>query len=419
MRTFELTARVDAISRGDGRSATAAAAYRACCSISCDREGRTHDYTRKRGLEASAIILPAGTPDRFADRATLWNAAEMRERNGKRGARAGQFKEDAQVAREVLFTFPTELSADGRLAAATRIARHLVDKHQVAADFSLHLPGKDGDQQNFHCHLLMTTRRLDGDGFGAKVREWSNLYEGRERTKDIRSVIAAVLNDQLRQEGKADLVHVEHRSFAARGSGQRPTQHQGPNRTNILRRQQGMARQAWERQQNAAIHDRQAREIGALESRQQFAREAKSVELAERQRAGEQAIQRDLTAQRQADQQKQATGIRGAFRSVTGRAGRDAFEAQAREAQRVQAASQKVEALRTQIATERRTFADGQRREHAALVANHKQEATRLQSTVAVRSQIDRSAERAARQPSQWIDRQQEQERSRGWNLKL
>ena len=53
---------VKVISRGAGRSATAAAAYRAGTRINCEREGRTHDYTRKRGVEASFIRAPSDAP---------------------------------------------------------------------------------------------------------------------------------------------------------------------------------------------------------------------------------------------------------------------------------------------------------------------------------------------------------------------
>jgi hypothetical protein len=93
----------------------------------------------------------------------------------------------------------------GRGAVAQQIARHLVDTHGCAADYSLHLPGKDGDQQNFHCHMMMTTRRLTESGLGEKVREWSGKFEGRPQMKDLRAFIAGALNDQLREEG--NLLH--------------------------------------------------------------------------------------------------------------------------------------------------------------------------------------------------------------------
>src|SRR5271165_5874205 len=99
VRIFELSTHVQSISRGDDRSATAAAAYRACCVIECQREGKTHDYTRKGGHEAGEIALPDAAAAWGRDRAKLWNGAELVERNGKRGANAGKFKADAKSAR--------------------------------------------------------------------------------------------------------------------------------------------------------------------------------------------------------------------------------------------------------------------------------------------------------------------------------
>jgi hypothetical protein len=414
VRVLELTAHVDAMSRGEGRSATAAAAYRACCVIECEREGRTHDYTRKRGLEHSEIVLPDGAPAWAADRSKLWNAVELREMNKDRRAKQAE-KAKAQVAREVMFAFPAELSAEGRRTVAQRMARHLVNTHGVGVDYSLHLPGRDGDQQNFHCHMMMTTRRLNQDGLGEKVREWSGKFEGRAQMKDLRAVIAGVMNDQLRQEGKAHLVHVEHRSFKTRGSDKRRTIHQGPTRTNIQRKQKGVARQAWEREQKTAMQTRHGKEIAALKTRQEFALQAKSGQWAERQRTGEAAIKRELDAQREADRAQQKTGIRSVFRNITGRAGRDASGQQTREAQRVEMAQQKVEALRSGIAAERREFIAVQQQERGALIDSHRQDGAKIQNAVEARHQIDRGAERAARQPqAQAQERQHQQQHERG-----
>lgn len=61
------------ISRGDGRSAVAAAAYRAGERIACNYDGITHDYTRKGGVVHTEILLPKHAPTALQDRSTLWN----------------------------------------------------------------------------------------------------------------------------------------------------------------------------------------------------------------------------------------------------------------------------------------------------------------------------------------------------------
>lgn len=86
---FELSTHMKAVSRADGETATSKAAYRACCVIPCDREGRTHDYSRKAGLEICGIVLPlsVSAPRWLRDRAKAWNGAEARETNKDKRAK--------------------------------------------------------------------------------------------------------------------------------------------------------------------------------------------------------------------------------------------------------------------------------------------------------------------------------------------
>jgi hypothetical protein len=223
--------RINGISRGSKsqRTATAAAAYRACCVIECERKGRTHDYSRKKGLEASEIMLPEGAPEWAKDRSKLWNAAELREQN--KDKRSKKDKAKAKTTRDLMFTFPAELSQAGRLEAARIIARYLVGVSAVAVDFNIHEPGKDGDEKNFHCHMMFTTRHMSADGLGKKTREWGDRKTGQQQSKALRKFIADTLNAGLTAEGKADLVRVEFRSFKARGITRKPQQHQGPAKT--------------------------------------------------------------------------------------------------------------------------------------------------------------------------------------------
>src|SRR3546814_14854377 len=77
MASFHLA--VKAIGRSAGRSATAAAAYRAGVEITDARTGLVHDYTRKQGVEHSELMLPTDPPEWAADRGRLWNAAPRPE----------------------------------------------------------------------------------------------------------------------------------------------------------------------------------------------------------------------------------------------------------------------------------------------------------------------------------------------------
>lgn len=392
MRTFELSTRITAIGRSEGRSATSAAAYRACCAIHCEREGRTHDYTRKRGLEVSAIVVPDAAPAWATNRSALWNAAEMRERNGKRGPNAGLFKADAKVAREFMFAFPVELSAAARLKVADSVARHLADTHGIVADFSIHQPGKDGDERNFHCHMLTTTRRMSAEGLTTKAREWDALKSGAALSKQFRAFLAATMNGALANEGHAGTVHVEHRSFKARGGSQRPQKHLGPNRTNAIRRELRQQRTALQTVHGQEQHVRHSHEREALAARQDSALTHKLADLAARERRGIAAIEeagRTATAQ-------PVTGIRRLFQTAisTREPGavpdRGAIDAQ-------------VATLRRDIQAERTSYTASQAQERQTLTDRHSAEDRQLAAAATHRVAHDRLVERQERQADQAV----------------
>ena len=408
-RTFELSTHMKAISRAEGRSATSAAAYRACCVIECEREGRTHDYTRKAGLEFAAIILPAGSPRWAHDRAKLWNEAELREANRDRRAKTKD-KANARPARDLLFSLPVELSAAGRLNVARAVARHLANAHRVGVDFAIHQPGREGDERNYHVHMLMTTRRLTEKGLGEKAREWDDLKTGPKLAQALRAFIAQTTNDALKAEGKADAVHVEHRSFKARGSAQTPTRHQGL-RTHSQRRDRNRARQAWTATQRRAQKERHDKELASLKLRQDFALQGKIAQLEQRRREGASVIARELKQQRRED--RPPTGLRRGFLIITGREGREAFDRQARDTQRIAVAKEKLKALRTEIQAERSQYVSGQMKDRAALIERHGIEDRQLTQAAVSREFADRAAERHARQHEPQ-ERTNEQERQRG-----
>src|SRR3546814_15046289 len=133
MASFHLA--VKAIGRSAGRSATAAAAYRAGVEITDERTGLVHDYTRKQGVEHSELMLLTDAPEWAADRARLWNAAELAETC-----------KNATVARAYALALPVELSDDGRRELGLGLARELNEPHGVAGDVSIQAPGREGHQ---------------------------------------------------------------------------------------------------------------------------------------------------------------------------------------------------------------------------------------------------------------------------------
>ena len=219
MASYHLSAKT--ISRSHGRSATGAAAYRSGARIDDERTGVIHDYRRRRGVEATFLLLPANAPDWASDRARLWNAAEQAET-----------RKNSTVAREFEIALPAELDAEARQRLAADFARELVARHGCAADVAIHRPGRAGDHRNHHAHLLLTTRRLTAAGFTEKTRELDDLKSG--EIGRWRARFAEVQNARLREAGVE--ARVDHRSLEAQAIDREATIHLGPAATALERR---------------------------------------------------------------------------------------------------------------------------------------------------------------------------------------
>ena len=215
------------ISRGAGRSACAAAAYRAAAKITDERTGLTHDFTRKGGVLHSEIITPVESPTWATNRAKLWNCAEQAEDKSTRRA-------TATTAREFIIALPHELDRDAQLAAAREFALYLVNTYGVTVDFSIHEPGKEGDKRNHHAHFMITDRIMTHDGFADKVRQLNIYNGGKANIALIRKQWAVIANLFLERAG----VHegIDHRSYKSQSLDLEATTHLGVAVTAMERR---------------------------------------------------------------------------------------------------------------------------------------------------------------------------------------
>lgn len=240
---------VKTISRSQGRSATAAAAYRAGAAVTDERTGLIHDYTRKSGVLFNQIILPAHAPSWASDRNRLWSEAEFSET-----------RKNSTVAREIVIALPSELAGSERAAIALQFAIELSEKHCLAVEVSMHAPNRGGDSRNFHAHILMSTRRLSHDGFTEKSREWDDRKQGSETVLYWRERWAALQNKALERAGFD--VRVSHLSLDAQGIDERtPTAHQGVSVTAMTRRGQATDHQDREAARQAASETRAAQSV--------------------------------------------------------------------------------------------------------------------------------------------------------------
>ena len=212
---------VKSISRSAGRSVVAAAAYRAGQELTDERQGLTHDYTRKQGVEDAFIVAPDGA-DWAQDRNALWNAAEAAEK-----------RKDAKTGREYELALPAELDAGARKELARDFARELVARYEVVADVAIHEPGREGDNRNHHAHILTTTRTAGADGLGAKTRVLDVASTASVEIEHMRGVWARQVNMALERHQVEQ--RVDHRSFERQGKEQEPTRHMGVSATALER----------------------------------------------------------------------------------------------------------------------------------------------------------------------------------------
>jgi Ti-type conjugative transfer relaxase TraA len=193
------------ISRAAGSSALASAAYRSASRLYDQRLDRAHDFSNKAGVVHSEVMLPDDAPEEFSDRERLWNAVE-----------AAEVRKDAQLAREIEFAIPREMDqADGIELARSFVQREFVDRGMIA-DLNVHwdVSVRDGGADGLakpHAHVMLTTREVGEDGFGAKVRDWNRT----ELLSHWREAWAEHVNENL---AELDLdVRVDHRSLEAQG----------------------------------------------------------------------------------------------------------------------------------------------------------------------------------------------------------
>lgn len=231
------------ISRGKGKSAVAAAAYRSGEKIKNDYDGVTHDYTNKQGITHTEIILPPHAPPEFAERSTLWNSVEQIEKS-----------KNSQLAREIEIALPKELSAGQQISLVREYVKDNFVSAGMCADFAIH----NKEDGNPHAHIMLTMRPLEADGgWGAKSKkeyitdengERVKLKNGNFKTRKIdtvdwnypdkaelwRSAWADITNKYLADNEISE--RIDHRSFERQGIEQIPTIHLGVSASQMERK---------------------------------------------------------------------------------------------------------------------------------------------------------------------------------------
>ena len=186
------------ISRSQGRSATAAIAYRVAERIEDRRTGLTFDYAKRGGVDHTETLAPDHAPDWVFDRSELWNRVEEAET-----------RKNSQVAREVRVALPAELTHAQRVELVRDLAQEQFVNRGMIADIALHAPGRDGDDRNHHAHILLTTREIGPEGFTTKNRDWNKV----ELLEGWREAWARDANLALERAGIEE--RIDHRTLEA------------------------------------------------------------------------------------------------------------------------------------------------------------------------------------------------------------
>ena len=215
--------RAKVVSRGGGGSAAAAAAYRSGEKIKDEATGKTHDYTKKQGVDHSEILSPiAATSDNewLTDRSKLWNRVEAVEK-----------RYDAQLAREMIIAIPRELDREDQINLVREYVQTTFVDRGMIADINLH--HLDGD--NPHAHVMLTMRELKIDeqgivSFGNKERSWNDKKLLETQIKEW----SDITNQYLERAGVD--TRIDSRSYEEQGIARIPQIHLGKNVT-AMRRQ--------------------------------------------------------------------------------------------------------------------------------------------------------------------------------------
>ena len=228
------------ISRGKGKSAVAASAYRSGEKIKNEYDGIVHDFTRKGGIAHTEILLPQNAPQKFVNRSVLWNSVEEIEKS-----------KNSQLAREIEVALPKELDREKQINLVRDYVKENFVKVGMCADIAIH----DKNDGNPHCHILLTMRPLNEDTtWGAKSKKEYILDENGEKVKlkngnyKTRKINTTDWNEQYKAEewrkAWADITNkyleensiqdkVDHRSYQRQGIEQIPTIHLGVSATQM------------------------------------------------------------------------------------------------------------------------------------------------------------------------------------------
>lgn len=131
---------------------------------------RIADYTKKKGVLSSDIVLPENAPDRFRDPSVLWNEVDQMAK-----------RSNADLYREWICCFDKHLSLEQMEQVARQFAESLAAEGMVV-QYALHDEKSNG---NYHVHFMAPCRGLDTQGNWQKRKVLPRTFQLDEDGKRI------------------------------------------------------------------------------------------------------------------------------------------------------------------------------------------------------------------------------------------
>jgi ATP-dependent exoDNAse (exonuclease V) alpha subunit len=229
---------ISAITRGAGRNAAAASAYRsgssvvACAAYRASEKlhdetyQKTHDYTKKHNVLHAEIVTPEGAPEWMKDREKLWNGVE-----------AGEKRKDAQLAKEVVLVLPRNLDHEQHKEVVRGWISDNITRRGLVADFAIHEPDASDGGKNPHAHVMFTLRPVEGDGFGKKLTGYKDGgLDGKEVLAEMRSSYEHHLNATSAESDDNQQIVFDLRSYKEKGIDRVPQPKIGAKVTHLEKR---------------------------------------------------------------------------------------------------------------------------------------------------------------------------------------
>lgn len=238
--------KMEIISRGKGkyRSAVGYAAYCAGTRLRNERDSHLYNWSGRKDVIFSKIMLPKNAPRIYLDRKVLWNEVEKIEKC-----------KNAQLARTLVIALPSEFSADTQKRIVCNFVQTAFVNRGMCADINIH----DNGTGNTHAHIILTMRSIDKDGnwmtkqqkiclldengkkiydpvkhqckcTTRKINDWDNP----KNVEQWRKKWAEVCNTEFARLGLSK--RVTHKSYKRQGVDLIPTKHLGTVATAIEQR---------------------------------------------------------------------------------------------------------------------------------------------------------------------------------------